>query len=144
MFRKLSVAGLAVLLGGLLAHTVTANAANPLEAGAGTVTVNGTDFNAIRKAATLDCSLDLRLSGFGGSSTRVRVIAFEPSFDRKVQLRTLVDRNVTLSNGSGSTSIRPGASGVPTDATGRIRVKLLVGSGASGQKGYVYVWLRGC
>jgi len=139
MLRKLSVAGLTVLLGGLLVHTVTANAANPLEAGVGTVTVNGTDFNAIQKATTLDCTLNLRLSGFGGSSARVRVIAFEPSFDRKVQLRTLVDRGVALSGGAGSASIRPSAGGVPTDASGRIRVKLLVGSGASGQKGYVYV-----
>ena len=144
MFRRLSVVGLAWLLCGLLAHTVTANAANPLEAGVGTVTVNGTDFNAISKATTLDCAMSLRLSGFSGPSTRVRVIAFEPSFDRKVQLRTLVDLDVALSNGAGSASIRPDARGVPTDATGRIRVKLLVGGGDAGEKGYVYVWLRGC
>jgi hypothetical protein len=127
---------LVVVLGllALLTQSVAANARNDLEAGVGTVTVNGQNLNSIQKAAVLSCSLNMRFSGFKASSARVRIQSFKATFDAKVQLGTLVDTNVALSNGAASRTFAVSKGGTPTDSQGRIRVKIIVGGGGSNQK----------
>jgi hypothetical protein len=145
VLRALLTTGLALALLGLLTQVLPAGALD-LPRADGSATLNGKDVNSIARASVWGCTYNFRFSNFRTGSTRLRAIAFAPTFSQKRELRTLFDRNVPLSGGAGQQTFTISSAGVPTDGQGRMRVKLVIGSSNTPNlpRWYEYVWAAGC